>query len=143
MVRLLTAGGVMQDHIAKAIGISAPTLRRHYSREIMIGQTEIDALAIATLVAAMRGGGMEAVIAAKFWTQCRMGWGEGTTVADDGKPVETVRIIVELVGGAVAPDVGAGGASRAHACADEKNSAARGPPPGPWATTDVVSFAFT
>ncbi len=100
MVRLLCAGGITQDRIAVAIGVSAPTLRRHFARDIKVGQTEIDAQAVGTLVAAMRGGGKQAVAAAKFWCQSRMGWSERITV-DDGKPANTpMRVIVELVGDA-------------------------------------------
>jgi hypothetical protein len=103
IVRLLCAGGITQERIAVAIGISEKTLRRHYKREILVGATEIDAQAIGALVGAMRGGGKQAVAAAKWWTQSRMGWVEKILV-DDGKPADTpMRVIVELVGEAGAP----------------------------------------
>lgn len=105
MVRLLCAGGITQDRIADAIGVSAPTLRKHYRRDIMVGQAEIDAQAINTLVAAMRGGGKEAVAAAIWWTRSRMGWTE-RTIVDDGRPADTqLRVIVELVGDPPPPRV--------------------------------------
>ena len=105
MVRLLCAGGITQDRIAVALGCSEPTLRRHFARDIKVGATEIDALAVGTLVAAMRGGGKEAVAAAKWWTQSRMGWTERVTV-DDGKPTNVpLRIVVELMGGPEPPEI--------------------------------------
>jgi hypothetical protein len=94
-----------QDRIAVAIGTSEPTLRKHYKRDILIGATEIDAQAVATLVGAMRSGGKEAVVAAKWWTQSRMGWSE-SLIVDGGKPADTpMRVIVELVGEVAAPHV--------------------------------------
>jgi hypothetical protein len=103
MVRLLCAGGITQDRISVAIGISDRTLRKHYKRDILVGATEIDAQAVATLVDAMRSGGKEGSPAAKWWTQSRMGWVEKILV-DDGKPADTpMRVIVEFVGEAAAP----------------------------------------
>jgi DNA-binding CsgD family transcriptional regulator len=105
MVRLMCAGGITQDRIAAAIEISTPTLRKHYKRDIMVGGTEIDAQAIGALVTAMRSGGKQAVAAAKFWCQSRMGWSERMT-DDDGKPADIpMRVIVELVGDAAASRV--------------------------------------
>jgi hypothetical protein len=88
MVRLLCAGGITQDRISVAIGISDRTLRKHYKRDILVGATEIDAQAVATLVGAMRSSGKGGVAAAKWWTQSRMGWVEKILV-DDGKPADT------------------------------------------------------
>lgn len=105
MVRLLCAGGITQDRIAEAVGISEPTLRKHYKAELLIGKAQMDALAVATLGKAMQRGGKEAVAAAKWWTQSRMGWSE-RGIVDDSKPADTpLRIIVELVGDAAPPRV--------------------------------------
>ena len=76
--------GITHDRIAVAIGVSEPRLRWHFARHIKVEQTEIDAQAVGTLVAAMRGGGKEAAAAAKFWCQSRMGWSE-RVIIDDGK----------------------------------------------------------
>lgn len=99
LVRLLVAGGITYDRIAAAIDISESTLKRHYRQEIKVGQTEIDLLAVSALVRAMRGTGKEAVIAAKWWNQARMGWSEKITIDDPGANVP-MRVEIELVGSA-------------------------------------------
>lgn len=87
------------------IGISVPTLNKHYKTELLTGKAMMDGLAIGTLGEAMQRGGKEAVVAAKWWTQSRMGWTE-RIIVDDGKPADTpMRVIVELVGEAAAPRI--------------------------------------
>ncbi len=50
------------------------------------------------MVAAMQRGGKEAVIAAKWWMQARMGWTD-RFIVDDGQPADTpMRVVIELVG---------------------------------------------
>lgn len=104
MVRLLCAGGSKQSSIAAMIGISEPTLRKHYKSELLISKAEMDGRAVNALAQAMMRGGMEAVIAAKWWTQSRMGWGK-RVIAGNGKPVAPPRVIVEFVDAAAAPRV--------------------------------------
>jgi hypothetical protein len=62
------------------VGISIPTMLRHYKTELAIGKAMMDGLAISTLGQAMQRGGKEAVVAAKYWTTCRMGWTEKVAV---------------------------------------------------------------
>lgn len=66
------------------VGISIPTLKKHYRAELLTGKSMMDGLAISALGAAMQRGGKEAVVAAKWWTQSRMGWSERITVVDGG-----------------------------------------------------------
>jgi hypothetical protein len=99
MVKLLVAGGIIQDRIAAVLKISERTLRQHYRQEIRSGQTEIDAQSINALVRAMRGKGKESVVAAKWWQQSRMGWSE-RIVIDDPAANTPMRVTVELVGAA-------------------------------------------
>lgn len=71
------------------IGISVPTLTRHYKAELLTGKAMMDGLAISALGAAMQRGGKEAVVAAKWWTQSRMGWRDTLAVQNldkDGNP---------------------------------------------------------
>ncbi len=98
VVRLLCAGGITQDRVALAIGINPRTLVKHFKREIDLGQTEIDCLAVSTLVTAMRGGGKQAVAAAKFWAQTRMGWSERISVDNTRLADTPLRVVIELVG---------------------------------------------
>lgn len=99
------AGGIDREYIAKGLGISETTLRKHYRGELVIGKAQMDGLAVNTLGLAMQRGGKEAVIAAKFWCQSRMGWSE-RVIVDDGKAADTpLRVVVEFVGDAPAPRV--------------------------------------
>jgi DNA-binding CsgD family transcriptional regulator len=96
LIRLLCAGGILQARIAVAIGISESTLRRHYRRDIKVGATEIDGLAVGTLVKAMRGGGKEGERAAEFWLERRVdGWRQPPTriAGADGGPVVATYVV--------------------------------------------------
>lgn len=97
VVKMLSAGGVANERIAVVLGINRHTLAKAYKRELAVGQTEIDAQSVNTLLRAMRAGGKESVAAAKWWQQARMGWME-RMIVDDGKPAGPMRVIVELVG---------------------------------------------
>jgi hypothetical protein len=99
-VTVWSGGGIEQELIAQSLGISRPTLVKHYADQLAVGKATMDGLAVSALAAAMQRGGKEAVVAAKWWTQSRMNWVE-RVVVDDGKPGDTpMRVIVELVGDA-------------------------------------------
>jgi len=98
-----SGGGIEQAMIAASlpdptpekpgkIGISVPTLLKHYKTELLTGKTMMDGLAISTLGAAMQRGGKESVVAAKWWTESRMGW-RGTVALQnldkDGNPANS------------------------------------------------------
>lgn len=101
-VTVWAGGGIDQVMIAKALGISRPTLVKHYKPELAIGAATMDGLAISALASAMQRGGKEAVAAAKWWTQSRMGWTERVLIDDEKLRDTPVRVIVELVGDAAA-----------------------------------------
>jgi DNA invertase Pin-like site-specific DNA recombinase len=61
MVRLMVAGGILQERIAGALGISRPTLAKHFRAEIDSGKTEIHTLSVGTVIATMREGGKDAL----------------------------------------------------------------------------------
>jgi AcrR family transcriptional regulator len=78
-VTALCAAGVREDDIARVLGVSGKTLRKHYRRELDI------AVAMATLAVATRlwdfiegrvGGPREQLTAAIFWLKTRAGWRE-------------------------------------------------------------------
>jgi hypothetical protein len=94
----LVGAGIVQQRICALLGISLKTLRKHFKDAIRVGHARIDALSILTLLNAMRGGGEAAVIAAKWWTQARMGWSERRAV-DNGKAENApVPVTIEVVG---------------------------------------------
>jgi hypothetical protein len=99
---VMVAGGIGQDDIARARGISAVTLRKYYKQELANGATALNTIVLIEHVKRIRAGDFQAI---KWWQQARMGWSE-RVVVDDGKPADTpMRVIVELVGEAAAPRV--------------------------------------
>lgn len=96
-VSVMVAGGIGQEDIARARGISPVTLRKHYRTELTTGATALNTIAIIQHVKRIRAGDFAAI---KWWQQSRMGWSERILV-DDGKPADQpIRVIVELVGDA-------------------------------------------
>jgi hypothetical protein len=99
-VTVWSGGGIDQALIAQSLGITRPTLVKHYKDELATGKATMDGLAVSALAAAMQRGGKEAVVAAKWWTASRMGWTE-RVIVDDGKPGDTpMRVVIELMGDA-------------------------------------------
>ncbi|MCU1326686.1 MAG: hypothetical protein JWN34_2056 [Bryobacterales bacterium] len=77
-VQNLSAVGVSHAEIARCIGaygISEPTLRKHFRRELDVSLTEVKALAMSGLVKALKRGDGWAV---GFLLTCRGGWQETT-----------------------------------------------------------------
>lgn len=94
-VSLMAAGGIAQEDIARARGISKPTLRKHYKNELATGATVLNSIVISEHVKQIRAGNFHAI---KWWQQARMGWSEHIVV-DEGKVSDQpMRVIVELVG---------------------------------------------
>lgn len=87
----MIAGGIEQDNIATALGISRPTLRKHYKEQIASAAHKANAQVVAALFKNATTG--KNVIAQIFWTKVRMGWREVQTVENvgkDGRPIEQV-----------------------------------------------------
>jgi hypothetical protein len=101
-VSVMVAGGIAQADVARARGISEPTLRRYYRAELDSGATAINTIVLIEHLKRIKAGDFQAI---KWWQQSRMGWSE-RIVVDDGKPADTpMRVIVELVGDAAAPRI--------------------------------------
>ena len=112
-VKVMVAGGIEQSAIAGVLGIALKTLRKHFRREIETSAAEVAAQVVASLITMAVGQkaapGRSALPpnfnAAKYYTQARMGWSE-RIIVDDGKPADTpMRVVVEFVGEAGAPQV--------------------------------------
>ncbi len=85
----MIAGGIEQENIAKALGISRPTLRKHYRKEIASAAHEANAQVVAALYRNATTG--KNVVAQIWWTKTRLGWKETQTVEQvgkDGRPIE-------------------------------------------------------
>jgi hypothetical protein len=74
VVETMAGLGVPQDGIARTIGISEPTLRKHYSDELSSGMTKANAAVAQALYQTALGEGKASIIAAIFWLKCRAAW---------------------------------------------------------------------
>ena len=96
-VKVMVAGGIQQSAIAGVLGITEPTLRRHFKTEIANGAAEVNAMVVAEHLKRIKAGDMRAI---EWWEKSRMGWTEKALV-DEGALINTpMRVIIELVGDA-------------------------------------------
>ena len=96
-VKVMTAGGIQQPAIAGVLGISEPTLRRHFRKEIANGAAEVGLMVVAAHLKRIRAGDMRAI---EWWERSRMGWTERGAI-NEGKLADVpLRVIIELVGDA-------------------------------------------
>jgi predicted transcriptional regulator len=73
LAQTLSGLGVPQNDIAILIGISKPTLHKHYREDLDRGLAEANAKIAGSLFQQATGGNVAAAI---FWTKSRMGWRE-------------------------------------------------------------------
>jgi hypothetical protein len=73
------AYGVPQTEIGRVVGISKPTLERHYRDELDRGEVEANAKVAESLFKKATGDGAQAVTAAIFWLKTRARWKEPAT----------------------------------------------------------------
>ena len=72
-VRTMAGMGIPMVDIATVVGLSTPTLRKHYLHELEVGQIESCGMVAQSLYKqAMRGH----VVACIFFLKCRAGWRE-------------------------------------------------------------------
>lgn len=91
IVRVMTAGGLDQIAIAGVLGISKPTLRKWYRKEIATAANEAHAQVSASLYKMAVSG--KHVAAAIWWEKTRRGMSETQRVEQtgpDGRPIESV-----------------------------------------------------
>ena len=80
-VKSMTAYGIPQDEIARSLGITANTLRKHYGEEIATAATKANARVAQTLFKMATDINHKSCAAsAMFWAKTRMGWRETTHV---------------------------------------------------------------
>ncbi len=75
-VKTLAIAGTRQELIAKVIGISVPTLTKHYRDDLETAETMANAAVARSLYSKATGNHPGAVTAAIFWLKCRAGWKE-------------------------------------------------------------------
>jgi hypothetical protein len=117
MVEAMTGFGIPQEAIAKVVGISEPTLRKHFEREISDGVTIANSKVAEFLwkyATGAHGKGSEAVTAAIFWMKSRAGWLDRVSVEHTGRngkdlippppdPSKVALALLSILRGAEAP----------------------------------------
>ena len=73
LVRTLSGIGVPQRDIALLVGITKPTLHKHFREDLDRGMAEANAKVAKTLYERAISGDLGAAI---FWAKARMGWSE-------------------------------------------------------------------
>jgi len=73
-VKMLAAFGVREDDICKLLGISPPTLRKHFPGELELGHIEANAKVAQSLFRMATNPAKPNVAAAIFWLKVRAGW---------------------------------------------------------------------
>lgn len=82
-VQTMAGYGIPHAEIARLVGISEPTMRKHYEHELDTGATKANAMVAQTLFQKTQGNGPGAVAAAIFWLKARAGWREYPAAASD------------------------------------------------------------
>ncbi len=85
-VRLMVAAGVPDYDVAKVIGVSMPTMRKHFWQELEVGHIMANTKVAQTLFRqATDETNPKSVTAAIFWLKCRAGWKEAQVAEPMGK----------------------------------------------------------
>ena len=72
-VESLASYGVPEDDIARVVGLSTTTLRKHYLDELANGNVRKNAQVAGFLFTAAKNGSVPAMM---FWLRCRAKWSE-------------------------------------------------------------------
>lgn len=82
VVKAMTGYGICQDEVARVVGVSDKTLRKHFKAELATAATEANA-AVAQSMFQMATKGKQ-VLAGIFWLKARAGWRETVQVEGPG-----------------------------------------------------------
>ncbi len=94
-VEAMSAYGVPQQQIAAVIGISKPTLEKHYRAELDTADAKAIAKVAESLFQKATGSHPQAVTAAIFWLKTRAGWKDTSRVEHtgaNGGPIQNVDL---------------------------------------------------
>lgn len=132
-VESMIAYGIPQAEIARSIGISEPTLRKHYRDEIDTAATKANARVAQTLYKMATDPSHKSCAAsAMFWAKTRMGWRETTHVEMTGKdsgPIQHEASVSDDLRQALDAIAGklAGGAGADEVAGDSTSDTGRAP----------------
>lgn len=89
----LAGYGVPQEDIARLLGITEPTLRKHYRDDLDRGMAKANARIGQSLFRMASTGNVTAAI---FWAKTRMGWKETQNLEVTGKDGAALPVVVYL-----------------------------------------------
>jgi AraC-like DNA-binding protein len=95
LVKSLAAYGIGQEEIARKIGVSAKTLRRHFREELDRGATDANAKVAQAMYKMATSGEFPA--ATIFWLKCRASWRQNGRVGREAQ--QTAPFVVEVLQG--------------------------------------------
>lgn len=112
-VKSMAGFGTPQSDIASNIGVSEPTLRKHYRAELDTGAAEANAMVGQYLFSLASGRALrqqarsdgtvvpaathaDCKTAAMFWAKTRMGWRETDRLEVTGKDGENIKVDAEV-----------------------------------------------
>lgn len=92
-VKTMAGLGVPDYDIAKVVGVSQPTLRKHYAEELDVGHIVANAKVAQTLFrTATDPTHPKSAVAAMFWLKCRAGWREQDTQVGKKEQTQTAAV---------------------------------------------------
>jgi hypothetical protein len=74
MVEVLRGFGIPLEGICHSVGITKPTLLKHYAQELDVGAAKLEANLIGKLMRLSQGSDGTALKATMFMLCCRFGW---------------------------------------------------------------------
>lgn len=95
-IQTMAGFGLPQDRIARIIGLSEPTLRKHYREELDLGTDKANLLVAQSLFdkATSKAVTGPTVAAAIFWLKTRAGWKETSTHEHTGPGGGAIQITI-------------------------------------------------
>ena len=93
-VDALASYGVSEEDIARVVGVSRNTLRKHYVHQLETGAIKANAQVARFLFVAAKRGSVPAMM---FWLKCRSGWADpSAATAAQGKKEAAVAAAQQL-----------------------------------------------
>lgn len=94
-VEMMAAAGIPSEDVARVLGITKPTLRKHYRAELDTASAKANAKVAQSLFKKATGDGPQAVTAAIFWLKTRARWKDTTSheiSGPNGGPIQTMDL---------------------------------------------------
>lgn len=95
-VKAMASYGILQEDIGTVVGVSKPTLEKHYRRELDTGAIKANSKVAESLYKQATSGNVTAAI---WWTKARMRWKEESIHRLEGEVEVTLRNVLDEIDG--------------------------------------------